>query len=93
MSLGSIILDSRSDREDTKSWMWEGRESTESLDAKGVEDCDLFLGGEAKDKCSQRLLFMSFLSLDRSLDLFLGMEVEKDRAVEGVEVREWERLI
>ena len=86
MSLDSTIFDSRLGREDTKSWIWEERESSDSLNAKGVEECDFFLGEEAEDKCSRRLLFMSFLSLDRSLDLSLDLKEEEDRAVEGLEV-------
>ena len=50
VSLDSIIFDRMSGREDIRSWIWDERESTDSLEAKGVEECDLFLGGEAADE-------------------------------------------
>ena len=85
-SLESIILDRRSGKEDTRSWIWDEREFISSLEAKGVAECDLFLEGEAEDEMSRQLLFLSFLSLCRSLDLSLALAVEEAGAGECLEV-------
>lgn len=95
VSLESIIFDRRTGRKDTRSRFWDERKSTESLDAKeGGEDLDFFLGGDTEEEWSPPpLLSLSFLFLDRSLDLPFDLEIEKDWAIDKLEVEEWESLV